>query len=167
MGALVGVQVSGHPWMMGEYWPMITPCFRLRAVDDAGDEHEGMPGGWQGFPGNEGHGSFFWPPVDPTGNSIRVTVNTPWQRPGPRSSRRDDKLSMADIDEAAVRWWRTRGVTEAARSSRGRCVSAVSSGQRLPFTGAWPRPPCGSRAIRARADVGGVDVEGRCGWRPL
>jgi len=60
--------------MMGEYWPMITPCFRVRAVDDPGDEHEGMPGGWQGFPGVEGHGSFFWPPVDPPRKSIRVTV---------------------------------------------------------------------------------------------
>jgi len=82
-GELVGVQVYGHPWMMGEYWPMITPCFQVRAVDDAGDEHEGMPGGWQGFPGNEGHGSFFfWPPVDPTRKSIRVTVSTLWEAAG-------------------------------------------------------------------------------------
>jgi hypothetical protein len=79
-GELVGVQVYGHPWVMGEYWPMITPCFQVRAVDDAGDEHEGMPGGWQGFPGNEGHGSFFfWPPVDPARKSIRVTVSTLWE----------------------------------------------------------------------------------------
>ena len=79
-GELVGVQAYGHPWVMGEYWPMITPCFRVRAVDDAGDEHEGMPGGWQGFPGNEGHGSFFfWPPVDPARKSIRVTVSTLWE----------------------------------------------------------------------------------------
>jgi hypothetical protein len=47
---LVGVQVYGHPWVTGEYWPMITPCFQVRAVDDAGNEHVGMPGDWQGFP---------------------------------------------------------------------------------------------------------------------
>jgi hypothetical protein len=54
---LAGVQVYGHPWVMGEYWPMITPCFQVRAVDDAGNEHVGMPGDWQGFPGNVGSGS--------------------------------------------------------------------------------------------------------------
>ena len=37
---------------------MITPCFQVRAVDDAGNEHEGMPGDWQGFPGDEGSGNF-------------------------------------------------------------------------------------------------------------
>ena len=43
---------------------MITPCFQVRAVDDAGDKHEGMPGDWRGFPGDEGSGNFwFWPPV--------------------------------------------------------------------------------------------------------
>jgi hypothetical protein len=79
-GELVGVQVYGHPWVMGEYWPMITPCFQVHAVDDAGNEHNGMPGDWQGFPGNEGHGSFFlWPPVDPARKSIRVTVSTLWE----------------------------------------------------------------------------------------
>jgi hypothetical protein len=36
-GELVGVQLYGHPWVMGEYWPMITPCFRVRATDDAGN----------------------------------------------------------------------------------------------------------------------------------
>jgi hypothetical protein len=77
---LVGVQVYGHPWVMGEYWPMITPCFQVRAVDDAGTEHVGRPGGWQGFPGNEGSGSFFfWPPIDPDLKSIRVIVNTLWE----------------------------------------------------------------------------------------
>jgi hypothetical protein len=78
-GELVGVQAYGHPWVMGEYWPMITPCFQVRAVDDAGNEHEGMPGDWQGFPGNEGSGSFFfWPPLDPDRRSIRVIVSTLW-----------------------------------------------------------------------------------------
>jgi hypothetical protein len=78
-GELVDVQVYGHPWVMGEYWPMITPCFQVCAVDDAGNEHVGMPGDWQGFPGNEGSGSFFfWPPIDPDRKSIRVIVSTLW-----------------------------------------------------------------------------------------
>ena len=60
--------------------PMITPCFQVRAVDDAGNEHEGMPGDWQGFPGHEGSSNFwFWPPVPQDRKSIRVTVNTLWE----------------------------------------------------------------------------------------
>jgi hypothetical protein len=79
-GELVSVQMYGHPWVMGEYWPMITPCFQLRAVDDAANEYVGMPGDWQGFPGNEGSGSFFfWPPIDPDRKSIRVIVRTLWE----------------------------------------------------------------------------------------
>jgi hypothetical protein len=79
-GELVSIQLYGHPWVMGEYWPMITPCFQVRAVDDAGDEHEGMPGGWQGSPQHEGTGSFwFWPPVPSARKSIRVIVSTLWE----------------------------------------------------------------------------------------
>ena len=79
-GELVSVQLYGHPWVAGEYWPMITPCFQVHAVDDAGDEHEGMPDDWQGSPSNEGSGGFwFWPPVDLDRKSLRVTVNTPWE----------------------------------------------------------------------------------------
>jgi hypothetical protein len=59
---------------------MITPCFQVRATDDAGDEHEGIPGGWQGSAGHEGSGSFwFWPPVDLARKSLRVTVSTLWE----------------------------------------------------------------------------------------
>jgi hypothetical protein len=77
---LVSIQLYGHPWVMGEYMPMITPCFQVRATDDAGHEHEGRPGGWQGYPGDEGSGSFwFWPPVPPACRSIRVTVSTLWE----------------------------------------------------------------------------------------
>jgi len=79
-GELVGVQLYGHPWMMGEYWPMIAPCFQVSAVDDAGNEYTGMPGDWRGFPGNEGTGSFFfWPPVPTARKRIRVTVSTLWE----------------------------------------------------------------------------------------
>jgi hypothetical protein len=77
---LVSIQLYGHPWVWGEYLPMITPCFQVRASDDAGNEHEGMPGDWQGFPGSEGHGNFwFWPPVPSARKSIRVTVSTLWE----------------------------------------------------------------------------------------
>ena len=77
---LVSVRLYGHPWVTGEYWPMITPCFQVRAVDDAGTEHEGKPGDWRGFPGGEGCGSFwFWPPVPSAQKSIRVTVSTLWE----------------------------------------------------------------------------------------
>jgi len=79
-GELVSVQLYGHPWVRGEYWPMITPCFQVRAVDDAGDEHEGIPGGWQGSPQLEGSGRFwFWPPVDPARKSLQMTVSTLWE----------------------------------------------------------------------------------------
>jgi hypothetical protein len=79
-GELVGVQLYGHPWVHGEYWPMIAPCFRVRATDDAGNEYIGMPGDWRGFPGDEGTGSFFfWPPVPTARKRIRVTVSTLWE----------------------------------------------------------------------------------------
>jgi hypothetical protein len=79
-GELVSIQLYGHPWVMGEYWPMITPCFQVRATDDAGDEHDGIPGGGHVPPGHEGSGSFwFWPPVEPVRKSIRVTVSTLWE----------------------------------------------------------------------------------------
>lgn len=80
-GDLVTVRLYGHPWVTGEYWPMITPCFTVRATDDAGHEHDGIPTGWfPALPGHEGTGSFwFWPPVDPACTSIRVTVSTLWE----------------------------------------------------------------------------------------
>lgn len=79
-GELVSVQLYGHPWVMGEYWPMITPCFQVRAIDDAGHEHEGIPGGWRGSPSHEGSGRFwFWPPVDPARKNLRVAVSTLWE----------------------------------------------------------------------------------------
>ncbi len=77
---LVRIQLYGHPWVHGAYLPMIAPCFQVRATDDAGDEHEGIPGDWRGFPGHEGSGTFwFWPPVPSARKSIRVTVSTLWE----------------------------------------------------------------------------------------
>lgn len=75
---LVSVELYGHPWVTGEYWPMIAPCFQVRAVDDTGAEHEGVPGGGGGSP--EGSWEFwFWPPVPPAAKRIRVIVSTLWE----------------------------------------------------------------------------------------
>jgi hypothetical protein len=75
---LVTIQLYGHPWVSGEYWPMIAPSFEVRAVDDTGAEHRGMPGDGGGSP--EGSREFwFWPPVPPTAKRIRVTVSTLWE----------------------------------------------------------------------------------------
>jgi hypothetical protein len=46
-GEMVGLQLYGHPWMWGEYWPMIAPCSRVWATDDAGNKYTGMPGDWR------------------------------------------------------------------------------------------------------------------------
>jgi hypothetical protein len=77
-GDLVSVELYGHPWVTGEYWPMIAPCFQVRAVDDTGAEHEGVPAGGGGSP--EGSREFwFWPPVAPAAKRIRVIVSTLWE----------------------------------------------------------------------------------------
>jgi hypothetical protein len=79
-GELVSIQLYGHPWVHGEYWPMITPCFQVRATDDAGNEYEGMPSSWQGSASNEGSGSFwFWPPMPQDRKNIRVSASTLWE----------------------------------------------------------------------------------------
>src|SRR4029077_12585351 len=60
----VAIELYGHPWITGEYWPMIAPSFGVRATDDTGAEHQGMPGSGGGSP--EGSREFwFWPPVPP------------------------------------------------------------------------------------------------------
>jgi hypothetical protein len=75
---LVSIQLYGHPWVAGEYWPMIAPCFQVRAMDDTGVEHEGVCGGGGGDP--EGSYEFwFWPPVAPVARRIRVIVSTLWE----------------------------------------------------------------------------------------
>jgi hypothetical protein len=75
---LVVVQLSGHPWVTSEYWPMITPCFQMRAIDDAGGEHEGVRGSGGGSP--EASFEFvLWPPVPPAARRLRVIVSTLWE----------------------------------------------------------------------------------------
>jgi hypothetical protein len=77
-GDLVSIELYGHPWVSGEYWPMIVPSFQVRATDEAGTEHRGMPGDGGGRP--EGSREFwFWPPVPAAAKRIRVTVSTLWE----------------------------------------------------------------------------------------
>jgi hypothetical protein len=75
---LISLELYGHPWVTGEYWPMIAPCFAVRAFDDTGAEHQGVPGGGGGSP--EGSWEFwFWPPVPAVAKRIRVIVSTLWE----------------------------------------------------------------------------------------
>jgi hypothetical protein len=78
LGDYVCIQLYGHPWVSGEYWPMITPCFQVRAVDDTGAEHEGVRGSGGGAP-ESSYEFWFWPPVAPEAKRIRVTVSTLWE----------------------------------------------------------------------------------------
>ena len=75
---MVSVGLYGHPWVMTGSWPMITPCFRVTAVDDTGVHHEGEPGDASAsIATQEGTGMFwFWPPVGPQATQLRVTVST-------------------------------------------------------------------------------------------
>jgi hypothetical protein len=74
---LVSVQLFGYPWVIGGSWPMITPCFRVTAVDDTGAEHQGHPGNASESLAHEGNGAFwFWPPVAPRARQLRVIVST-------------------------------------------------------------------------------------------
>jgi hypothetical protein len=75
---LVSIQLYGHPWVSGEYWPMIAPCFDVRAVDDAGGEHRGMRGSGGGSP-EASFRFWFWPPVPRAARRIRVIVSTLWE----------------------------------------------------------------------------------------
>jgi hypothetical protein len=77
---LVTVRLYGYPWVRGEYWPMITPCFKVRAVDEKGVVHEGVPGDWRGSPSRQGSGGFWlWPPIGTSIRRLRVEVSTLWE----------------------------------------------------------------------------------------
>jgi hypothetical protein len=77
---LVSVRLYGHPWVPGGSFPVIVPCFRVTAVDDAGVEHAGMPDSSSHSPAHDGTGSFwFWPPVPTQAKQLRVIVSTLWE----------------------------------------------------------------------------------------
>jgi len=75
---LVSIELYGHPWVTGEYWPMIAPSFQVRVVDDTGAEHRGMGGSGGGSPEGS-HDFWFWPPMPSGAKRIRVTVSTLWE----------------------------------------------------------------------------------------
>jgi hypothetical protein len=77
---LVSVQLYGHPWFPRGPFPMVTPYFRVTAVDDTGVQHEGMPDGSSHSRAHDGTGSFwFWPPVPTQAKQLRVIVSTLWE----------------------------------------------------------------------------------------
>jgi hypothetical protein len=77
----VSIQLYGYPRVVGDSWPMITPCFRVTATDDTGAEYEGsLSRGSASVATLEGNGTFWlWPPVDPQARQLRVTVSTLWE----------------------------------------------------------------------------------------
>jgi hypothetical protein len=77
---LVIIRLYGHPWVAGEYWPMITPCFTVRATDEHGNSYRGMSASWHGGTSHQGSGEFwFWPPVPEACERLTVIVSTLWE----------------------------------------------------------------------------------------
>src|SRR5690348_119211 len=78
---LVSVQLYGHPWGIGDGWPLITPSFLVTAADDTGAEYTGSLSRCSvSIATLEGSGTFWlWPPVDPRARQLRVTVSTLWE----------------------------------------------------------------------------------------
>lgn len=138
---------------------MITPCFRVRATDDAGNEHTGMPGDWSGSPANEGTGSFFfWPPVPTARKRIRVTVSTLWEaaclRLRSNDTGHEDRLWMSCADESEpLPACLSHQLGLPSKLSHRGCFEAVirmAVGLRAPSTGA-PVIPAGPDTGRQKA----------------
>jgi hypothetical protein len=70
----------GWPWVQGQHWPAAIPCFKVRAIDDLGQEHQGQAGNWRGYGAGEGHGEFtLWPAVPRRAGRLRVVISTLWE----------------------------------------------------------------------------------------
>jgi hypothetical protein len=79
-GEDIQLHIYGWPWVQGQHWPAAIPCFKVRAIDDLGQEHEGQPGGWHGYGAGEGHGDFtLWPAVPRGTGRLRVVISTLWE----------------------------------------------------------------------------------------
>jgi len=77
---LVSVHLYGYPWTGGDFWPLITPCFLVTAIDDTGVQHEGQRGsGAWSFTHEANFVFHLWPPVAPEATQLRVTVSTLWE----------------------------------------------------------------------------------------
>jgi hypothetical protein len=79
-GEDIQLHLYGWPWVHGQRWPAAIPSFKVRAVDDLGQEHEGQAGNWHGYGAGEGHGEFtLWPAVLRRARRLRVFVSTLWE----------------------------------------------------------------------------------------
>ena len=79
-GEDIQLHIYGWPWVQGQPWPIAIPSFKVRAIDDLGQEHEGRAGSWRGYGAGEGHGEFtLWPAVPRRARRLRVVVSTLWE----------------------------------------------------------------------------------------
>ena len=68
------------PGHQGQHWPAAIPSFKVRAIDDLGQEHAGRPGNWRSYGAGEGHGEFtLWPAVPRRTGRLRVVISTLWE----------------------------------------------------------------------------------------
>jgi hypothetical protein len=79
-GEDIQLHIYGWPWVQGQHWPAAIPSFKVRAIDDLGQEHEGQAGNWRGYGAGEGHGEFtLWPAVPRRAGRLRVVISTLWE----------------------------------------------------------------------------------------
>jgi hypothetical protein len=79
-GEDIHLYIYGWPWVHGQHWPTAIPSFKVRAIDDLGQEHEGQAGNWHGYGAGEGRGEFtLWPAVPRRAGRLRVVVSTLWE----------------------------------------------------------------------------------------
>jgi hypothetical protein len=79
-GEDIQLHIYGWPWVQGQHWPAAIPSFKVRAIDDLGQEHEGQAGNWRRYGAGEGHGEFtLWPAVPRRAGRLRVVISTLWE----------------------------------------------------------------------------------------
>jgi hypothetical protein len=79
-GEDIQLHIYGWPWVQGQHWPAAIPCFKVRAIDDLGQEHEGHVGSWRHYGAGEAHGEFtLWPAVPRGTGRLRVVISTLWE----------------------------------------------------------------------------------------
>jgi hypothetical protein len=79
-GEDIQLHIYGWPWIQGQRWPARIPSFKVRAIDDLGQEYEGVAGTWRGYGAGEGHCDFtLWPSVPRRAARVRVVISTLWE----------------------------------------------------------------------------------------
>ena len=79
-GEDIQLHIYGWPWVQGQHWPAAIPSFKVRTIDDLGQEQEGQAGNWRGYGAGEGHGEFtLWPAVPRRAGRLRVVISTLWE----------------------------------------------------------------------------------------